>query len=281
MSSKLDIPLNAVEDRIMSRQGKCFRVSANDVYCSSVKRRRTGMDLTTLSPLLLQFLAWNDYCTVEKELKEAQHDLTPEMREALIQAQKEFASNAVETHHINPITPNYSVIPPANHHGSDSKRQRGSSSAQTTSTGSSTTTTSTHENKSYSSEYVEGSDEPFRKNVPQDSKYAQLVGFKSHTVMLEIRTTTNVIGRLTNLSKPDLDLSPVVLHPRRVSHSHLAIEWDAEHAQFRVNIMSSNGAVIDGKIYHEGKVDVGNGSIIRVQNFDMTLVLPKDMTPPQ
>ena len=99
--------------------------------------------------------------------------------------------------------------------------------------------------------------------------------------MLELKTVTSIIGRITSISKPDLDLYPVVLFPMKVSHSHLALEWDADNKRFHVRIMSSNGAIIDGKLHKQGIVDVGNGSVIRVQNFEMTLVIPKDMIPPK
>lgn len=130
------------------------------------------------------------------------------------------------------------------------------------------------------SDYVAGSDAWFREHVPQETHYAHLVGFASHTVMLELRKAASVVGRQTAIFTPDLDLSQVVRFPKRVSHSHLAIEWDTVPASFRARVLSTNGAVIDGTWHKEGVVPLGNGSVIRVQNFEMTLVLPHDMTRP-
>lgn len=130
------------------------------------------------------------------------------------------------------------------------------------------------------SDYVAGSDAWFREHVPQETHYAHLVGFASHTVMLELRKASSVVGRQTAVFTPDLDLSQVVRFPKRVSHSHLAIEWDTVPASFRARVLSTNGAVIDGTWHKEGVVPLGNGSVVRVQNFEMTLVLPHDMTRP-
>jgi len=288
-------PLNSVEDDIMSHQHNCFAVTPKDIYCTPCKRRRVGMDLTALSPLLLQFLAWNDFCRVEKELHDAQAYLTDDKYAAVIEAQKEFAQKAVETRHINPITPNYVVTPPSgtrngtNMHVHDWRRRRGASNSSSANSSNTTHSTSTAKTGPTvvtlpplgKSEYVPGSDEPFKQNVPQDSHYAQIVGFESHTVMYELKTPTTIVGRVTTVSKPDLDLSPVVRCPKKVSHSHLAIEWSAEKKQFQVRMISSNGAFIDGKLVKQGTVDISNGTVIRVQNFEMTLVIPKDMIPPQ
>ena len=127
---------------------------------------------------------------------------------------------------------------------------------------------------------MEGSDAWFREHVPQETQYAHLVGFASHTVMLELRTASSVVGRQPATFTPDLDLSAVARLPRRVSHSHVAIEWDTVSGTFHARVVSSNGATIDGTWHKGGVVPLGNGSVIRVQNFEMTLVITRDMTRP-
>ena len=131
------------------------------------------------------------------------------------------------------------------------------------------------------SDYVPGSDEWFREHVPQKTRYAHLVGFASHTVVLELRKAVSVVGRRTPTFRPELDLSAVVRTPKKVSHSHVTIEWDCVTCSFRARVLSSNGSVIDGRLYREGVVQLGNGSVVRVQNFEMTLVIAHDMIPPK